>query len=65
MSIDFPRAWQIVEASDIDEHDRRCSYRTHRMLCDCSVLMAHPEQTSKTTFYGKDGKIIRTYEVEE
>lgn len=58
MSIDFPRAWQICEASADDKHDPRCSWIQARMLCDCDVVMKHPEQLD-SKFYGKDGVVIQ------
>lgn len=59
MSIDFPRAWQICEASKDYEHDPRCSWIQARMLCDCDVVMKHPEQVDPVNFYGKDGVLIQ------
>lgn len=59
MSIDFPRAWQICEASKDEDHDRRCSWIQARMLCDCDVVMKHPEQLDKDRFFGKDGTLIK------
>lgn len=45
MSVDFPRAWQISKMVAVDEHDPLCSYRQTDggLLCDCHVLMKHPE----------------------
>jgi hypothetical protein len=58
MSIDFPRAWQICEASKDEDHDPHCSWVQCGMLCDCDVVMRHPEQLDESTFYGKDGVVI-------
>lgn len=54
--IDYPRAWQIVEASKIEDHNERCSYRTTEgcILCDCHVLALHPENLANI-MYTKDG----------
>ena len=43
--MDFPRAWAIVNATRIEDHDPRCSSaQTNRaLLCDCHVLINHPE----------------------
>lgn len=43
MSVDFPRAWQITLATPKADHHEKCGYRTHGTLCDCDVLMRHPE----------------------
>jgi hypothetical protein len=45
MSVDFPRAWQITRETRPNEHDLRCSYvqTDGTLLCDCCVLMQHPE----------------------
>ena len=47
MSVDFPRAWEITRATAPEYHDTNCSYRTNDgcFLCDCHVLMQHPEVT--------------------
>lgn len=43
MGLDYPRAWEITRASKLEDHDEKCSWRTHRMLCDCGVIYQHPE----------------------
>ena len=43
MSIDFPRAWQICKAAPDSEHNPKCSWVTHRLLCDCHIINKHPE----------------------
>ena len=43
MSVDFPRGWEITRASKIEDHHQKCSWRTDGLLCDCDVLMKHPE----------------------
>ncbi len=45
MSVDFPRGWQIARSAPFDSHDPACSFaRTAGgMLCDCAVLLSHPE----------------------
>ena len=60
MSIDFPRAWQLVENSKPIDHDKKCSFRKSGgcLLCDCFFLSNHHETVSDT-FYGKDGVVIR------
>ena len=58
MSIDYPRGWEICEQSKDEDHHARCSWRTHKMLCDCDVLMRHPEQLDKGTMYTKGGKVL-------
>jgi hypothetical protein len=61
MSIDFPRAWQIARASNMEEHHEQCSYRQTEgvVLCDCDVIHEHPEylddilQTENGVPYGR------------
>lgn len=65
MSVDYPRGWQICDASKDEDHHARCSWRTHKMLCDCDVLMRHPEQLDKTALYGKDGKVLHYKDANE
>ena len=45
MSMDFPRAWEIVRDSVVPDHHPKCSYRVTggALLCDCDVLSRHPE----------------------
>lgn len=45
MSVDFPRAWQIAKSIPPSQHDPRCSFAQTdgAVLCDCDVLMKHPE----------------------
>ena len=45
MSIDFPRAWQIAQATQKKDHDPRCSFRVTdgALLCDCAIITEHPE----------------------
>jgi len=47
MSVDFPRAWQIAREVPPDKHDPECSFAITdgAVLCDCHVLMEHPEVT--------------------
>lgn len=59
MSVDFPRAWQITDTVKPEYHHNKCSFNTHRMLCDCDVLFKHPEYLATDVFYGKDGHVIR------
>lgn len=59
MSINFPRGWQICKASKSEDHDPRCSWIQMGLLCDCDVVMKHPEQLDKNMFYGEDGAVIR------
>lgn len=47
MSVDFPRAWQITRSKPIESHNPKCSWAIHRLLCDCDVLMKHPETTDE------------------
>lgn len=58
MSVDFPRAWQITRATEPEYHHNQCSYNQAGMLCDCNILMQHPETLSTEFFYGADGKIL-------
>lgn len=41
--MDFPMAWEITLKSKDVEHNPMCSYRRHRLLCDCHVLHKHPD----------------------
>jgi hypothetical protein len=45
VSVDFPRAWELVAGTELSQHHPGCSYRqTERaLLCDCDVLYQHPE----------------------
>ena len=43
MSVDLPRAWEITFSVQPLNHHPRCSYRLLKMLCDCSILLEHPE----------------------
>lgn len=46
--VDFPRAWQIARSVPPSQHPHpKCSFRQTdgALLCDCSVLMKHPEVT--------------------
>lgn len=63
MSVDFPRAWEITQATEREYHHNQCSYNTHGLLCDCNVLMKHAETVDKQNFYGAGGRIIRRQEV--
>jgi len=36
--MDFPEAWLWTKASNLEDHEERCSWKTHKMLCDCKVL---------------------------
>jgi hypothetical protein len=58
--LDFPRAWQITIASNIDDHHKKCSWRVARMLCDCHIVYKHPEFLSDL-FIGKNGEIIMNW----
>lgn len=57
MSLDFPRAWQIAKASDMEDHHPKCSYLQTQggILCDCDVINKHPEFLDKSVLFGKDG----------
>lgn len=61
MSADFPRAWELVAETRLAEHHPKCSYRvTERaLLCDCDVLMTHPEVTD-TVMHTAGGKVGAT-----
>lgn len=63
MSVDFPRAWEITQATEREYHHNQCSYNTHGLLCDCNVLMKHAETVDKQYFYGAGGRIINRQEV--
>lgn len=56
--IDIPRAWEITRASKDGEHNRLCSWRTHRMLCDCHVIYKHPEQVERRYMFTVGGEMI-------
>ena len=45
MSVDFPRGWQIARSAPFGSHDPACSFvqAAGGMLCDCAVLLRHPE----------------------
>lgn len=45
MSIDFPRAWELAQATPVEKHDKKCSYRQTDgcLICDCHVITKHPE----------------------
>lgn len=42
-----------------------CSYNRAGFLCDCDVLMKHPEVVSKDVFFGSGGRVIRNLEGDE
>lgn len=52
--MDFPRAWQIANASQDAEHDPHCSFIVGErgLLCDCHVITQHPEYQQNTTLDG-------------
>lgn len=56
MSMDFPRAWQLCRATPAEQHHERCSYRTDGLLCDCEVVMQHPEKLDDV-IHTLDGEI--------
>lgn len=56
--VDFPRAWEICRAVEREYHHNKCSYNAALLLCDCDVVMKHPETLDKHTFYGAGGKVI-------
>ena len=43
--MDFPRAWEIVKETPVEQHNPECSYAQTNgaLLCDCEVLTQHPE----------------------
>jgi D-arabinose 1-dehydrogenase-like Zn-dependent alcohol dehydrogenase len=44
MSVDYPRAWELVLNTLPETHHPECSFRvTGCILCDCDVLLKHPE----------------------
>lgn len=53
--MDFPRAWQLANASGDSEHNPRCSFIVGErgLLCDCEFLTGHPEYLQETTLDGK------------
>ena len=59
LSVDFPRAWEITRAVKPEYHHNKCSYNVAAMLCDCDVLMQHPETTDQNVFHGVNGPIPR------
>ena len=54
MSVDYPRAWQIVMSTNPEDHHPECSFRITdgSILCDCDVLMKHPDVLDKN-FHNK------------
>lgn len=58
MSVDFPRAWEIANATLATDHDPACSYyrSTGALLCDCVVLTGHPEYTDDV-LHGRGGVV--------
>lgn len=38
--MDYPTAWSIVRATNMDHHHEHCSYRTQNggILCDCAAM---------------------------
>lgn len=42
MTVDFPRAFQLIENTKLEDHHPECSWH-HGILCDCDILMKHPE----------------------
>lgn len=61
MSIDFPRAWQICQSVPDEKHHPKCSWVRHRMLCDCDVVMKHPE-TLDDILQGLNGMPCKKYQ---
>ena len=49
MSIDYPRAWQIVMETNPEDHHPDCSFRVTdgAILCDCDILNKYPETLDK------------------
>ena len=58
MAVDFPRGWEISRATPREYHHNRCSYNTHGMLCDCDVVLKHPEYVDAECLYGADGIVL-------
>ena len=58
MSVDFPRGWEITRATEAEYHHNKCSFNTAGMICDCNVLMRHPEMLDKCRFYGAGGEVL-------
>jgi hypothetical protein len=58
MSVDYPRSWEITRASNMDDHHDECSWRVAGMLCDCDVLMKHPETLDTRYMFVKGGEIL-------
>lgn len=47
MSVGYGRAWDIAGSVPLEGHDGYCAYRRTAggLLCDCHVLIGHPEYT--------------------
>lgn len=60
MSVDYPRAWELVAATQLAEHHPKCSYRqtSRALLCDCDVLTTHPE-TQDDVMHTRGGVVFR------
>jgi len=49
MSVDISRAWEISAKAPVEDHREDCSFRAYKgqLLCDCEVLLDHPEYKDK------------------
>ena len=58
MACDFPRAWEIANATPAGEHNPRCSYRVTigALLCDCEILTSHPDYADEV-LHGRGGTV--------
>ena len=52
MTVDYPRAWQIAEASPMRHHSKQCSYRQFD-----GGLLCHSEALDKE-LHGAGGKVL-------
>lgn len=45
--MDYPEAWSWTRGSNLEDHDEQCSWKTHKMMCDCRVLWDEYERRKK------------------
>ena len=55
--VDYPRAFEITESVPMKKHHPECSWH-YGILCDCDVLLKHPEYLDRNKFYGTGGVLI-------
>ena len=45
--MDYPEAWSWTRSSNMEDHEEHCSWKTHKMLCDCRVLWDEYERRKR------------------